>query len=270
VNQRIQDDLQRIAGALREAASVVHRTQQHSVQLSYKDGGDPVTSVDQEINHVLQAILPQPGEGWLSEESQDDHERLARRRVWIVDPLDGTREFLQRIPEWCVSIGLVEDGQASAGGVLNPTTGEMFLASFAAGLQVIESQPPLEKRPVTGRARVLVSRREFGEGKWPCQETGGAVFVPVGSIAYRLAQVAAGWADATCTFDPRHEWDVAAGVALVEIAGGRVQTLSGKPVRFNRATPRLDGLLAFSSNCHPDVANRLASLFSGCRTLVLD
>jgi myo-inositol-1(or 4)-monophosphatase len=85
------------------------------------------------------------------------------------------------------------------------------------------------------------------------------IFVPVGSIAYRLAQVAAGWADATCTFDPRHEWDVAAGVALVEAAGGQIQTLSGEQARFNQAIPRIDGLLALSPNCRPDVVNMLAA-----------
>ena len=85
--------------------------------MEFKAGGDLVTSVDYAVNQCLRELLVRDGDGWLSEETKDDHTRLEARRVWVVDPLDGTREFVAGIPEWCVSIGLVEDGCAVAGGI---------------------------------------------------------------------------------------------------------------------------------------------------------
>jgi myo-inositol-1(or 4)-monophosphatase len=167
--------------------------------------------------------------------------------VWVVDPIDGTRQFVEGIPEWCVSIGLVEDQQAVAGGVLNPSTGEIFLGSVKTGLEIVGSIR--SKRDKADRPRMLVSRREHGLGKWAKFEGTGLTVSPIGSIAYRLAQVAAGYADATCTFEPRSEWDIAGGVALVHAAGGTVQMLDGSPVLFNKEFPRVETFFAFAKNC---------------------
>ena len=148
-----------------------------------------------------------------------------------------------------MSIGLVEDKEAVAGGVLNPGTGEMFVGSVETGLKIV--QPSDVDVESGSKFSLLVSRREHGEGKWRFMESSTLCsrIVPVGSIAYRLARVAAGYAAATCTFEPRNEWDVAAGVALVRAAGGRVQTISGKPVRFNNRVPRLDSFFASANHC---------------------
>ena len=86
------------------------------------------------MDGLLRQMLPRPGEGWLSEETGDDRERLSCARVWVVDPIDGTREFIDGVPEWCVSIGLVEDGIAVAGGILNPATGETVLGGAGLGV----------------------------------------------------------------------------------------------------------------------------------------
>jgi myo-inositol-1(or 4)-monophosphatase len=98
---------------------------------------------------------------------------------------------------------------------------------------------------------MLVSRREHGQGKWSRFEGSELTVSPIGSIAYRLALVAAGYADATCTFDPRSEWDVAGGVALIQSAGGTVQMLDGSPVLFNKKVPRVETFFAFAKNCPP-------------------
>jgi myo-inositol-1(or 4)-monophosphatase len=177
-----------------------------------------------------------------------------------VDPLDGTKEFLQGIPEWCVSIGLVEDGVAVAGGVANPSTGEVYLGSVETGLVCnaagtapqATTQPEMKDRKVV----VLASRSECKKGRWDGYRGQFFQVIPTGSVAGRLARVAAGLADATWTLDARHEWDVAAGVALIRAAGGQVEVARGVEPAFNQRSPRFDRLAAFAPN-RPHIAERL-------------
>ena len=258
-------DLHRISSTLSLVAQVVSRTDKNALSVSHANNGDPVTSLDREINQLIRNTLPAQTEGWLSEESQDDLLRLQCRRVWVVDPIDGTRELIEGIPEWSVSIGLIEEQKVVAGGVLNPSTGEMFLGSAETGLKVAQLACTVACSETKNNACILVSRREYGEGKWRSEQEhsmreGHSVEVtPVGSIAYRLARVAAGYAGATCTFEPRNEWDVAAGVALIHACGGTVQTVSGSPIPFNSRVPRLDTFCAFSQHCSPAVYHTLAA-----------
>src|SRR6266853_658800 len=112
--------LGRIQAALEEARLVFARFTPGEIEAEYKAGHDPVTEADRELDAVLRKNLLRDGEGWLSEESADDHSRLFRSRVWVVDPLDGTREFVAGIPEFCVSIALVDRGRSVAGGICNP------------------------------------------------------------------------------------------------------------------------------------------------------
>jgi len=247
------DDLQRIRLCLRSVADLIDRGDLRKFSVNHATESDPCTVLDREIDHLLFRDLPRPGEGWLSEETEDTSNRLSASRVWVVDPIDGTREFVQGIPEWCVSIALIEDHEAVAGGVLNPSTGELYLGSKETGLE-IEGAPAARRY---GRSQetcsLLVSRREYGQGKWSAAERAGLEIVPVGSIAYRLAHVAAGRADATGTFETRSEWDIAGGAALVLAAGGQVQTLDGSPIRFNRPAPRVSNFFAFGKECPPQL-----------------
>jgi myo-inositol-1(or 4)-monophosphatase len=247
------NDLIRIRRALESVANMISGVNPSEISVSYSHNGDPVTTLDRAINRLLHENLPQTGEAWLSEESRDDLSRLHSSRVWVVDPIDGTREYLEGLPMWCVSVGLVEDHQAVAGGILNPSTREMFLGSLETGLEVLGPAKvtfPLENG---SPPRMLVSRKEHGQGKWAGFECSELTISPVGSIAYRLAQVASGYAEATCTFDPRSEWDVAAGVALVHATGGRVQTFDGAPVRFNQELPNVQSFFAFGKDCPASV-----------------
>ncbi len=254
------EDLRKIGDALQKAASLCERFAWETVGVERKAGGEPVTIVDRAVNECLLETLLQGDEGWLSEESVDDRRRIGKRRVWVVDPLDGTKEFLAGLPEWCVSIALVEDGQAVAGGICNPATGEMFTGSLENGIYCRPGRdenilPGARKRPL-----VLASRSEMGRGEWDWLKAAPFEVRPVGSIAYKLAMVATGRADATWTFVPKSEWDVAAGVALVMSSGGIVRGLDGKPLAFNQSETKRDGLVAFASS----VDTRLAKEFRGC------
>jgi len=238
-------DLERIRAALARAAEAVRPFTPGSVEWETKaERGDPVTAADLAIDAVLKASLPEPGEGWLSEETVDDHARLDTHRVWIVDPLDGTREFVEGIPEWCISIGLVEGGEPVAGGILNPATDQLVLGAVGEGVTLNGESVTASTRSSLEAARVLASRSEVGRGEWDRYRDAGFAVVACGSVAYKLGLVAAGLADATWTLVPKHEWDVAGGAALVRAAGLDLSLADGSRRRFNRPDPKLPNFLA--------------------------
>ena len=250
------DDLGRIAAALDAAAAWLAAHSLRVGAVEFKEGDDPVTATDRAIDALLRETLPVAGEGWLSEETADDPARLARSRVWVVDPLDGTREFVAGIPEWCVSIGLVEDGEAVAGGILNPATGQRFIGAVGDGIRLDGRPARPSTRGSLGGAVVLASRSEVKRGQWERFADAPFTVKPTGSVAYKLACVAAGLADATWTLVPKHEWDVAAGVALARAGGCVVLTPEGSAPRFNRESPLLTGLVV----CPPALAGEVAAL----------
>ena len=209
--------------------------------------GDPVTAADLAIDEVLRAILPRPGEGWLSEETADSPDRLDRERVWIVDPLDGTREFVDGIPEWCISVGLVEDGRPVAGGIYAPPVDLLGVGSVEHGVTRNGEPAGMTGRLGLEGARILASRSEWKRGEWD-RYAGAFEVVPCGSVAFKLAQVAAGMADGTWTLVPKHEWDVAAGAALMIAAGGTLLHADGTEPRWNQARPKLPNFLAANSS----------------------
>src|SRR6266852_7215650 len=219
------ETLQRIQAALEAARNVLSRFTPGAIETEYKIGHDPVTEADRQVDAVLRENLLRDGEGWLSEESVDDATRLSKNRVWVVDPLDGTREFVAGIPEFCVSIALVERGRPVAGGICNPATNEVFLGSIDSGLTYNGTPARSSQRGTLDGALVLASRSETKRGEWKMFENAPFKLKPMGSVAYKLARVAAGLADITFTLIPKHEWDVAGGAALVASAGGCVRTL---------------------------------------------
>jgi myo-inositol-1(or 4)-monophosphatase len=235
--------LEHIRKALEAAVSVLASFVPGTVRVHGSDRG-PVTEADLVANQVLRQILVRDGEAWLSEESTDDLRRLKEQRVWVVDPLDGTREFVAGVPEWCVSVGLVENGRAIAGGICNPATDEIFLGSLSTGLTLNGKRVCASKKRNLAGALVLASRTEVERGDWEPFQNASLLIRPVGSVAYKLALVAAGFADATWTLTPKNEWDVAAGVALVEAAGGFVQDLENSSLTFNNEVTLVSGLLA--------------------------
>ncbi len=239
-------DLDRIVAALQTGAELYRSRSMESVRVDKKSGGDPVTDTECEVNELLFKTLVQPGEGWLSEESADSQERLSRSRVWLVDPLDGTKEYVSGIPEWCISIALLQEGRFVAAGVMNPATGEMFCGSREGGL-LLSAKSSNGKHVDAPDPLVLGSRSEVKRGEWQRFRDCGFSMQPMGSVAYKLAMVAAGKADATWTLIPKHEWDVAAGVALLQFSGGLVLGINGESPRFNQLKPIFPGLIGFST-----------------------
>ena len=203
-----------------------------------------VTEADVLLDGILKDILLKDGEGWLSEETTDDPSRLDKKCVWIVDPLDGTREFIQGIPEWCISIAYIVSGRPEAAGICSPTLQQMFLGSRAGGVTLNGKPAKVTDKQDLAGATVLASRSEVKRGQWKQFEQAAFEIIPMGSVAYKMARVAAGLEDATFTLVPKNEWDVAAGWLLIEAAGGKVIDKSAQVRRFNQPRPLLPGLLA--------------------------
>src|SRR5580692_11440157 len=158
--------IKRIQSAMEAARVVFSRFTAGAIDAEYKVGHDPVTEADRALDAVLRKELLRDGEGWLSEESVDDPIRLQRSRVWVVDPLDGTREFVKGIPEFCVSIGFVDDGRPVAGGIYNPATDEIFLGSIDSGVTYNGKPAQSTRRTSLDGALVLASRSEVKRGEW--------------------------------------------------------------------------------------------------------
>src|SRR5258705_5253383 len=212
---------------------------------------NPVTAADLEADRAIKKLLhdPFPEYGWLSEETVDNDARLKCRRVWIVDPLDGTKEFINGIPEFSVAIALVEDGVPILGVTYNPIKREMYWAARGIGCHLNTRRVRVSRTRTLKGATVLASRSETARGEW--QAFNGLLKVsPTGSVAYKLAMVAAGKGDATFTRSPKSEWDIASGAALITEAGGVITDIKGREIRFNQASVKLEGLIADNRILH--------------------
>ncbi|MEX2649834.1 MAG: 3'(2'),5'-bisphosphate nucleotidase CysQ [Alphaproteobacteria bacterium] len=253
------DDLALLVGAVREAAAFAAARFGRDIRSWEKFPGHPVTEVDEGIDRLLHARLmgARPDYGWLSEESPDDRARLGRDRVWMVDPLDGTRAFLKGRPEYTVTAALVEHGRPVAACVANPATGETFDAARGAGARLNGKTIRVSgARGLTG-TRVLTSRAEGHKRDWPSLLPGCATEA-VSSIAYKIALVATGRFDAAVTLWPKAEWDIAAAELVVEEAGGRVTTAEGTALVYNKAEPRFPSVVAAAPGVHGALIDALA------------
>lgn len=251
-----------IALAATQAAGTVIRGYYRSVYEAWdKKPDNPITTADLEADALLRERLTAatPDFGWLSEETRDTRERLGRRFLWVVDPLDGTKEFIEGLDQFAVSVALVGDCQPLLGVVHNPATGEMIAGIVGAGL-TYNGEPAgiMGERTQARGARVLASNTEVRRGMWdPYLELFDVV--EVGSAAYKLGRIAAGLSDAYISLNPKNEWDVCAGVALVLAAGGQVSDLDDRPLRFNQETTRVNGVVAANPALHRNLIEILAT-----------
>jgi myo-inositol-1(or 4)-monophosphatase len=228
---------------------------ERGVEAEYKDGGSPVTVADREIDELLRAQLPESGDGWLSEESPDNEQRLSCERVWVVDPVDGTRSFVEGQSDYSVSIALLINRQPVLGAVGAPGQGVQIVGAVGHGVEIL-GEPDWQWSGDDQRPRVLALRSEIKRGHWQHLEDRVSI-QPVGSIAYMLAAVAAGCADATWTKYPKHEWDVAAGAALLHAVNGECWLPRGGHMLWNRKRPRFLSFAGAGSEQRSRIADHL-------------
>ena len=237
--------------AARAAGAIVRRYYESGVGVAEKGPDNPVTRADLEANACIGALVAAafPDDGWLSEETADSTERLARRRVWVVDPLDGTKEFIQHIPEFCVCVALVEDGRPVVAVEYNPAADRIYTAVRGQGATVNGAPARVSTTAHVPDAVVLASRSEDKRGEWDAFKDRVHVQL-TGSVAFKLAELSTGAGDATFTLTPKNEWDICAGTLLVEEAGGRVTGLDGQPLRFNQPSPLRPGMIVSNGVLH--------------------
>lgn len=256
-------DLDRLAAPLeaivREAGEIALRFFRGGGARSWVKGDDsPVTEADIAVDSFLAENLPRlvEGSGWLSEETADTPERRERRRVWIVDPIDGTRAFVENRPEWVVSVGLVEDGAPVAGVVHNPCADETFVGLKGRGatrngraLQIADNES-LDGVVVGGPNSLLgpLKARGVRHGPW------------LYALANRLVQVAGGGLGAAVARPNAHDWDIAAADIILAEAGGTLIGFDGAAPVYNRASTRHGGLIAAGPKRAQIIASALAAV----------
>jgi myo-inositol-1(or 4)-monophosphatase len=212
-----------------------------------KGGSSPVSDADMAVDLLLKERLhlQMPAYGWLSEESTDDQSRLAHRRVWIVDPIDGTRAYLAGRKDWSVSAALIENGRPLIGIVYAPATDEFFSAVQGRGATL--NGNPILTTPGIGidHARTAGPRRLLEH-----YAVEDSVNRKIGSLALRLARVASGELDVAFAGGQSRDWDLAAADLLIHEAGGRLTTLSGQDILYNTASVTHERLIAAGRDRH--------------------
>ncbi len=204
-----------------------------------KSENNPVTQADLDADTAIREHLTShfPDDGLLSEESEDDPNRLTRTRCWIVDPIDGTREFIKGIPEFAISIGLVRAGIPVVGVVFNPVVDALYAARLGNGCHRNGAPVRVSSCPRLSQARVVASHSELKSQKLEPYRDDFASLEAVGSIAWKLALVAGGEVDFNISLRPKREWDVCAGDLLVREAGGHYMDFERGPRRYNQPDP---------------------------------
>jgi myo-inositol-1(or 4)-monophosphatase len=241
------------------AGQVIMGYYREAFNVTDKSPDNPVTDADFAADNLLKRSLLDrlPTAGWLSEETADDPARLDRSYVWVVDPLDGTKEFVMGIPEFSVSVALVQDGQPILAVIFNPANGDLFQAERGKGVWLNNWPITVSSRRRLQGAKIDASRSEAKRGEFSPFE-GMVELNIVGSIAYKLARVAAAQADATWSRGPKNEWDICAGALLVQEAGGRCVNLDNEPITFNQPRPKVNGIIATNGHMHDELIAALA------------
>jgi len=259
--QSAASDLALLEAAAREAGALARDMSSKPYEKYSKGALGPVTQIDYAVDKLLAEKLQsaRPDYGWLSEESEDDPaRRISKPRTFIIDPIDGTAALIGRSPQWTISIGLAEGDRAFAGAIYNPMTDEMFLGATDVPATLNGRPARASLRDKLEGARIIGQANRFAPRKWPTPWPKMEI-IERQSIAYRMALVAGGFGDAALLFGYKNEWDIAAGVAIVEASGGVVTDLWGEPIKLNQPDPRAPGVAATGAPLHPLIIERTKS-----------
>lgn len=254
-----ETDLALLVEAARRSGDIAKQYFQQDPDVTHKpNGAGPVTAGDLAVNAMLEGFLQaaRPDYGWLSEETEDNAARLDTKCQFIIDPIDGTRAFIDGSKDWAHSLAVSEDGVPVAAAVYLPMRDLMFAASKGGGATLNGGTITVTCAPIQD-ATILGAKWNFDGRFWA-----GGVLPPIkrvfrSSLAYRLSLVAQGRFDGMITLRPSWEWDIAAGALIIEEAGGTVTDQHGAPLCFNNSHPLVPGVLAAGSALHADLLARL-------------
>lgn len=251
------DDLALIRDAALQAGRVAVAERDRGLRKWSKNGGSPVTSGDLAVDKLLKTILRQarPDYGWLSEETPDTAARLSARRVFVVDPVDGTVAYMKGRPWWCIPIAVVEDGQPIAAVIHAPALNETYEAALGHGARLNGAPISASTRADLTDAAMLCSAALLQGPDWS-EPWPPLRFEQRNALAYRMALVASGAYDAALALTPKWDWDVCAGALIAREAGAMVTDHRGDAWRFNRPDPRQVSLVCAGAALHPLIVRR--------------
>ena len=243
------EDVSRIA---REAGRIAAARSGSGFKRWEKSPNNPVCEIDLEVDAFLRDALTRldPEAGWLSEETVDVSDRIERSRLWVVDPIDGTRDYLRGRPGWCVSVALVEERVPVLGVLDAPARGEHWMAAKGRGAW-------RNGEAIRASGRTALAGARVPADQLPALDADLVMVPKPNSIALRIALVAAGEADLVATTKWGFEWDIAAAALIAAEAGARVTGALGQPLSFNTASGEAFGVLAAATGIHAEAAERL-------------
>lgn len=250
--ERLQNGLKK---AVKSAGALALEFFGTDLKIDIKADGSKVSEADLAVDRALAKQLNslEPSIAWLSEETPPSKDRLNARHLWVVDPIDGTSSFLDNRPDWSVAAALLQDGAPCLAAVFNPVRDEFFFAAKGQGASLNGKALKASDTSNLSEARVITSkghfRRTFEHSRdkpdffWRC------------SMAYRIALVAAGKADATVSLTPKSDWDIAASHLILEEAGGRISSPKGESLSYNQQQLTHKGVVATNENLYPTIIN---------------
>ncbi|MEL6878414.1 MAG: 3'(2'),5'-bisphosphate nucleotidase CysQ [Pseudomonadota bacterium] len=249
-------DHNRLKEIVREAGRIAHSRwpgDGHALETWEKTPGDPVSEADLEVDVFLKRELGAllPAAGWLSEETADDESRLKNDLIWLVDPIDGTRDFIRGRPGWAISVALISSGRPLIGMLSAPARGEEWLSVAGQGAT-------LNDMPIRASQRTQFAGSRIPIDQLPGPDSDLVLVEKPNSIALRVAMVAADQADLVATLRWGFEWDVGAAALIAREAGAQVTDAFGKPLGYNKRDPRSFGVLASSPGIHGQAVERVA------------
>ncbi len=252
-------DLPLLVDAARAAGDIAKRYFKNAPDVTDKpDGAGPVTEADLAVNAMLEHELQQARRdyGWLSEETEDSTARLGTKRQFVIDPIDGTRAFIEGSKDWAHSLAVVEEGVVVAAAVYMPMRDLMFAAALGAGA-TCNGTPIRVTDPDVADATVLGAKINMQPQFWRHGQVPPMKRTFRSSLAYRLCLVAQGQFDGMMTFRPSWEWDIAGGALIASEAGAVITDQHDHDLRFNNRHPQVPGVLVAGPQLHADLAARL-------------
>jgi len=248
------DDLRLLEETVRQAGDIARRYFGGDYKRWNKEGGSPVTEADLAVNAYLRERLTEarPDYGWLSEENADDPARLAKRDLFIIDPIDGTIAFLKNRPHFTICAAVVTDGRPSCGVVFNPISDELYSAAKGGGAHRNALPIRVGSRERLEGAAMLGDRSHLAQAPWPPMHVQNR-----NSVAYRLALVADGSADASVSLTAKRDWDLAAADIILEESGGCLSDATGHMLVYNRPVTKQASLVAANPALHAEIISLL-------------
>jgi myo-inositol-1(or 4)-monophosphatase len=238
------EDLALLSRAAAAAGDIALGYFRHDPKVWQKDNASPVTEADLAVDHFLkdELMASRPDYGWLSEETEDNTDRLGCERLFVVDPIDGTRGFIAGVDEWTISLAVVEAGRPVVAALLQPTCGRLYTATLGGGAALDGHALRLMTGGGNKGARIagpagLLTRLRADE---PSLRPQGFI----ASLALRIAMVADGRIDVAVAKANANDWDIAAADLILSEAGGDLVDLSGADVGYNRPQPTHAALIA--------------------------